>query len=104
MRVKWDLTPHEIAQAITDSEYLGLCRECGSVTECVEPDARNYQCPACSAMEVFSLEELLMMGEIEIPCSDCGEVGPCAPTCHQVTDQEPSDPYRDRFGGIRRSE
>lgn len=20
------------------------------------------------------------------PCQDCGEVGPCAPSCHQVTD------------------
>ena len=63
---KFELSNHEIAQAITDSEYLGLCRACGSVAEQVEPDACNYKCHACGQMEVFGLEELLLMGEIEI--------------------------------------
>lgn len=66
MRTKYELSSHEIAQAITDSEYLGLCRHCGSVAECVEPDARNYKCGACGMLEVFGLEELLLMGEIEV--------------------------------------
>lgn len=26
--------------------------------------------------------------ECASPCLDCGEVGPCAPSCHQVTDFE----------------
>lgn len=64
MKTKYELTFEEIAAAITDSEYLGLCRACGSVAEQVEPDARNYKCHACERMEVFGLEELILMGEI----------------------------------------
>ena len=38
---KWELTEAEMANAIMTSEYLGLCRACGSVADCVEPDAQN---------------------------------------------------------------
>ena len=47
---KWELTEAEMANAITDSQYLGLCRACGSVADCVEPDARNYKCAACERL------------------------------------------------------
>lgn len=44
---------------------LGACLACGKETSGVEPDARNYTCPFCGENQVFGLEELLFMGEIE---------------------------------------
>ena len=32
----------------------------------VEPDARSYECEGCGAAEVYGLEELMLMGELEI--------------------------------------
>ena len=66
MKPKWELSAEEIAGAITDREYLGLCRACGSVAEGVEPDACGYQCHACERWEVYGLEELLIMGELDV--------------------------------------
>lgn len=45
---------------------LGGCRACGEIQEGCEPDARGYECEACGKREVFGLEELVVMGEIEI--------------------------------------
>jgi len=41
--------------------FDGLCYACGSLKDggC-EPDARNYKCPECGAMEVFGLEEAMI--------------------------------------------
>jgi hypothetical protein len=44
----------------------GRCDACGAVANGVEPDARNYVCDECGAREVYGLEELLMMGQIEL--------------------------------------
>jgi hypothetical protein len=63
---EWELTSYQIARSITGNEDQGLCRNCGSVAENVEPDACNYKCEACGKSEVFGLEELLLMGEIEL--------------------------------------
>lgn len=38
----------------------GFCIVCGASRFQVEPDARNYQCEACGADEVFGAEEILM--------------------------------------------
>lgn len=49
-----------------NNNYEGLCRACGAVRGCCEPDARNYPCEVCGENEVYGVEELLMMGELEI--------------------------------------
>jgi hypothetical protein len=43
---------------------VGKCRACGAKTDGVEPDARRYRCSACGAHEVYGIEELLVMGEL----------------------------------------
>jgi len=45
---------------------LGLCLGCGVEAEGCEPDACEYTCEACGAKRVYGLEELLVMGRIEI--------------------------------------
>jgi hypothetical protein len=45
----------------------GGCINCGEVTEGgVEPDARNYKCESCEQNQVFGLEELAIMNELEL--------------------------------------
>ncbi len=48
-------------------DYIGVCLECGSIQENVEPDARHRPCDAeeCGALQVFGAEELLIMGMVE---------------------------------------
>jgi len=59
----------------TESELFdmdtGRCRKCGEEAMGVEPDARGYVCEVCGAPEVYGLQELLIMGELEIV--DAGE-------------------------------
>lgn len=54
----------------TQSELLegntGRCNACGAEAYQVEPDARFYTCESCGAKQVFGLEELLMMGLLDI--------------------------------------
>lgn len=47
-------------------EYIGLCLECHEERECTEPDACSYPCEECKSDRVFGIEELLLMGRIEI--------------------------------------
>jgi hypothetical protein len=44
----------------------GACLACGAYADGVEPDARNYRCGDCGQLQVFGLEELLMMGRLEL--------------------------------------
>ena len=44
----------------------GACLACGEIHYGIEPDARNYECEVCQQKQVFGLEELLMMGKIEL--------------------------------------
>ena len=45
----------------------GGCIACGHVQEHgVEPDARNYRCEECLRYEVYGLEELCLMDQIDI--------------------------------------
>ena len=60
-RITLSATAEEIEQGVT-----GRCRACGAESSCTEPDARNYTCESCGAKEVFGLEELLIMGELEL--------------------------------------
>lgn len=58
----------KIKATVSDVEdgTLGACRACGEHTSGVEPDARGYECDACGAREVYGLEELVVMGELEL--------------------------------------
>ena len=48
----------ELAQADNNE---GLCMACGEVAECVEPDARKYECESCGEKAVYGAEEALLM-------------------------------------------
>jgi hypothetical protein len=52
-------TIDEIINAVSNDELIGWCRECGYQQECVEPDARNYECERCLAHEVYGADEWL---------------------------------------------
>ena len=62
------------AQVMTEGEYSssadeggGACVMCGSPAEdYVEPDARQYHCDCCGQDGVYGLEELLIMGYIQL--------------------------------------
>jgi len=45
---------------------LGGCRKCGEQQSGCEPDARGYECDSCGARAVYGLEELMIMGELEL--------------------------------------
>jgi hypothetical protein len=45
----------------------GGCLNCGEIQYGgIEPDATNYECESCGKMQVFGLEELVMMGRLEL--------------------------------------
>jgi predicted RNA-binding Zn-ribbon protein involved in translation (DUF1610 family) len=48
----------ELAQADNNE---GLCMACGEVAECVEPDARKYECESCGEKKVYGAQEGLLM-------------------------------------------
>ena len=52
-------------QMLTDRD-MGYCIYCGEEVYGVEPDARRYECEACGKEGVYGLEELLMMGRVEV--------------------------------------
>lgn len=47
-------------------DYQGFCIFCGEEHDCIEPDARKYQCENCNKAGVYGTEELLLMGRIAI--------------------------------------
>ena len=55
------------AEFIERSEsYEGLCLACLEEAYGVEPDARQYTCESCGKNEVYGLEELRVVGKIQI--------------------------------------
>jgi len=45
----------------------GGCLACGEIQYgCVEPDARGYACESCGANKVYGLEELVLMGRLDL--------------------------------------
>ena len=44
----------------------GWCLKCGQEVSGVEPDARRYTCECCGEPKVYGLEELLVMGLVEV--------------------------------------
>ena len=39
----------------------GLCMACGEIADCVEPDAREYECESCGARKVYGAQEALLI-------------------------------------------
>jgi len=63
--------PHTFS--MTEEEYregdeggLGYCVACGVDATPVEPDAEKYKCEACGQHQVYGLDNLLIMGHIDI--------------------------------------
>lgn len=48
------------------SGTLGACLACGASASGIEPDAEQYECECCGAHEVYGLEQLLIMGKLEL--------------------------------------
>ncbi len=65
-RVKWvpEMSSEEFVE-VTEA-YEGFCVVCGETASGVEPDAREYICECCGQPGVFGLEELMMMGDVEL--------------------------------------
>ena len=49
-----------------DMDDPGWCLACGEESYNVEPDARRYPCESCGKRAVYGLQELVLMGRIEI--------------------------------------
>lgn len=44
----------------------GWCLQCGHEVDGVEPDARRDECECCGEPKVYGIQELLMMGLVEV--------------------------------------
>lgn len=44
----------------------GRCRACGAEAYNIKPDAVGYTCEKCLMPHVYGLQELLLMGELQI--------------------------------------
>lgn len=44
----------------------GFCLDCGEEAYGVESDAREYTCDSCGRPRVYGIEELLLMGLLEL--------------------------------------
>lgn len=51
---------------LRNDENIGICLSCNNEQDGCEPDARKYKCDDCGKQTVYGLEELLIMGEIDI--------------------------------------
>ena len=61
MTIHKSVTLDSVVEMVKEDDNGGFCTACGAEAFCVEPDARNYECEACGAREVFGAQELLMM-------------------------------------------
>ena len=61
------ITPERVMDAVNNQinglDTPGFCIACGNEQEGCEPDARNYECEECGALQVFGAEELLVTME-----------------------------------------
>jgi len=61
------VTEEDMNEAVYGTGNYGGCIACGKIAYSgCEPDARNYECEACGKNKVFGLEELCLMGQLEI--------------------------------------
>ena len=58
------MTKHDRTELLLDlaqaNNNEGLCMACGEVAECVEPDARKYECESCGEKAVYGAAEALL--------------------------------------------
>ena len=64
MRRTFEMTADEYC--CRHEEMEGACTACGADAYNVEPDARRYPCESCGKRAVYGLQELMLMGRIEI--------------------------------------
>lgn len=60
------LSTKQAQRLMFDSTNEGFCLNCGKTQSGVEPDARQYECKSCGKRKVYGIEELLLMGLVEI--------------------------------------
>ena len=65
MKIHPTITEDRILEAcerrMTSLDNPGFCLACGNEQGGCEPDARNYECEACSEFQVYGAEELALM-------------------------------------------
>lgn len=49
-----------LLEVLASDECVGFCLSCGAEEEGVEPDAENYKCHTCGAMDVYGAEQVLI--------------------------------------------
>jgi hypothetical protein len=59
--MKINLDIDEVLEAAQADDNSGFCILCGNHQYGCEPDARDYECEECGALQVFGAEELLIM-------------------------------------------
>ena len=59
-------TADEYQDMIYGLSNEGWCLTCGELVDGVETDARKYHCEVCDKKSIYGLEELLMMGILQI--------------------------------------
>lgn len=52
-------------EELTDGT-VGACAECGEFAHSVEPDAEKYLCECCGECAVYGLEQLLLLGQLDL--------------------------------------
>lgn len=60
------LSAKQARRMMFDDDNEGFCLACGKTQSGVEPDARRYECASCGAAKVYGMQELLMLGLMEI--------------------------------------
>lgn len=60
MKINPKITLNRVMEAVQADDNRGFCNACGEEAFGCEPDARNYECEFCGALEVFGAEELLI--------------------------------------------
>ena len=50
-----------IIELVEADNNEGICMNCGEIAECVEPDARKYECEACGQHKVYGAQEALLL-------------------------------------------
>jgi len=48
------------------NDFCGICLACQEVMYTIDPDGRKCKCDNCGEKAVYGIEELLLMGEINI--------------------------------------
>lgn len=48
------------------TDNLGICLACGELADGCEQDAEKYECDFCGKLQVYGLEQALLMGYITL--------------------------------------